>query len=38
MGKLFFGQPVTNNLRTYDNTQKITTGQGDWLPTRFFLF
>ena len=24
-----FDQPVKNDLRTYDNTQKIVTGQGD---------
>ena len=27
-GKIFFDQPVKNNLRTYDNIQKITIGQG----------
>ena len=27
-GKFFFDQPVKNNLRTYDNIQKITIGQG----------
>ena len=25
----FFDQTVKNNLRTYDNIQKIVTGQGD---------
>ena len=25
----FFIQPVKNNLRTYDNIQKIDTGHGD---------
>ena len=25
----FFDQPVRNNLITYDNIQKIATGQGD---------
>ena len=25
----FFDQPVKNNLRTYDNIQKIVTAQGD---------
>ena len=25
----FFDQPVENYLRTYDNIQKLTTGQGD---------
>ena len=24
-----FSQPVKNNLRTYDNTQKIASSQGD---------
>ena len=24
-----FDQPVKNDLRTYENIQKITTGQGD---------
>ena len=28
-GQNFFDQPVTNYLITYDNIQKITTGQGD---------
>ena len=28
-GQNFFDQPVKNNLRTYDNIQKIVTGQGD---------
>ena len=27
--QIFFSQPVKNNLRTYDYTQKIVTGQGD---------
>ena len=27
-GNFFFDQPVKNNLRTYDNIQKITIGQG----------
>ena len=26
-GQIFFDQPVKNNLRTYDNIQKIATGQ-----------
>ena len=25
----FFNQPIKNNLRTYDNIRKITTGQED---------
>ena len=28
-GQNFFDQPVKNNLRTYDNIPKITTGQRD---------
>ena len=28
-GKIFFDQPVKNNLRTYDNIKKIAIGQGD---------
>ena len=28
-GRNFFDQPVKNNLRTYNNIQKIATGQGD---------
>ena len=27
-GRNFFDQPVKNNLRTYDNIQKIATGEG----------
>ena len=28
-GQNFFSQPAKNNLRTYDNTRKIATGQED---------
>ena len=28
-GQNFFDQPVKNNLRTYNNIQKIAIGQGD---------
>ena len=28
-GQIFFGQPVRNNLITYDNIRKIATSQGD---------
>ena len=28
-GQKIFNQPVKNDLRTYDNIQKIATGQGD---------
>ena len=35
-GKSIFGQPVNNDLRTYENTQKIPTSQEvDY--TNFFL-
>ena len=29
-GKGFFNQPVESDMRTYDNIQKIATGQGDY--------
>ena len=29
-GKSFFNQPVESDMRTYDNIQKIATGQGDY--------
>ena len=28
-GRNFFSQPVKKDLRTYDNIQKIATGQGN---------
>ena len=28
-GQIVFDQPAKNDLRTYDNVQKITIGQGD---------
>ena len=28
-GKKLFDQPVKNNLRAFNNIQKIATGQGD---------
>ena len=28
-GRNIFHQPVNNNLKTCENIQKITTGQGD---------
>ena len=28
-GRKFFDQPIKNDLKTYDNIRKITTGQGD---------
>ena len=36
-GWIFFDQPVRNNWITYDNIQKITTGQGDDLTTGCLL-
>ena len=32
-----FHQPVRNNLRIYDNIQKVTTGQGDDYATGYLL-
>ena len=29
MENFFFDQPVKNNIKTYENIRKITTGQGD---------
>ena len=28
-GKFFFDQPIKNDIKSYDNIQKITTGQVD---------
>ena len=28
-GKTFIDQPINDNIKTYENIQKITTGQGD---------
>ena len=28
-GRMFFDKPVKNNLITYNNIQKIATGEGD---------
>ena len=28
-GRNLFEQPIKNDLKTYDNIQKISTGQGD---------
>ena len=28
-GKNFFDQPVKSDMRTYENIQKVATGQGD---------
>ena len=35
--KKFFDQPVKNGLRTYENIQKIATGQGDDYTTSCLL-
>ena len=35
--KHFFDQPVKNDLRIYDNTQNIATGQGDYYTTGCLL-
>ena len=41
-GRIFFDQLVKNDLRTYDNIRKITTGQGNdytagcWLDYPYF--
>ena len=36
-GQNFFDQPVRNVLITYDNIQKIATGQGDDYATGFLV-
>ena len=36
-GQNLFDQPVKNNLITYDNIGKITTGQGDYFTTSCLL-
>ena len=36
-GRNFFDQHVKNNLRTYDDIQKIATGQGDDYTTDYLL-
>ena len=36
-GQNQFGQQLENDLRTYDNVQKITIGQGDDCTTACFL-
>ena len=35
--KNFFDQPITNNLKTYDNIRKIATGQGHDYTTGYLL-
>ena len=36
-GQKFFDQPIKNNLTTYDNIQKIATGQEDDYTTSYLL-
>ena len=36
-GRNFFDQTIKNDLRTYDNTHKIATGQGDHCTTGCLL-
>ena len=36
-GQKFFNEPVKNDLRTYDNIQKVATGQGDDFTTGCLL-
>ena len=36
-GKNVFDQPVKRDMRTYDNNQKIATGQGDGYTTGCLL-
>ena len=35
--RIFFDQTIKNDLRTYDNIQKIATGQGDDYTTGYLL-
>ena len=36
-GRDFFDQPIKNNIKTYDNIGKITTGQRDYYTTGCLL-
>lgn len=36
-GQNVFDQPVKNDMKTYNNTQKISTGQEDDYATGFLL-
>ena len=36
-GQKFFDQPVKYDLKTYNNSKKIATGQGDDYTTSFLL-
>ena len=33
----FFGQPIKNDKKTYDNIRKITNGEGDYYTTGYLL-
>ena len=37
-GQNFFDHPVKNNMRIYDNIQKLVTGQGDDYTTVCLLY
>ena len=37
-GKHFFDQPVKSNMRTYNNIQKLATGQGEDYTNDYLLF
>ena len=36
-GRNFFDQPIKNDLKTYDNIRRISTGQGDDYTTGYLL-
>ena len=36
-GRNFFDQPINNDFKTYDNTRKIATGQGEYYTTGCLL-
>ena len=36
-GKIFLDQPAKSDMRTYENIQKIATGQGNDYTTSFLL-
>ena len=38
MDKIFFDQPINNNIKTYNSILKITTGQGEDYTTSCLLF
>ena len=37
-GRNFYDQLINDSVKQYDEVRKISTGQGDWLFIRFFLF